>query len=43
MIPDEEMRTFFRLLQQGDEQAVIELRALNYEKRKNNTFSGYFD
>ena len=43
MNPDEEMRTFFRLLQQGDEQAVIELRALNYEKRKNNTFSGYFD
>ena len=37
------MREFFRLLQRGDEQAVIELRALNYEKRKNNTFSGYFD
>ena len=31
------------LLQQGNEQAVIELRALNYEGRKNNTFSGYFD
>ena len=41
--PEAQMREFFRLLQQGNEQAVIELRALNYEKRKNNTFSGYFD
>ena len=41
--PEAQMREFFRLLQQGNEQAVIELRALNYEGRKNNTFSGYFD
>ena len=40
---DKHVRCFFRLVQQGDPETVIELRALNYSGRKNNIFSGYFD
>jgi len=38
-----QFRRFFRLLQLGDKEAVIELRALSFKGRRSNTFSGYFD
>jgi len=38
-----QFRKFFRLLQLGDREAVVELRALSFGGRRGNTFSGYFD
>jgi len=40
---ESDVRRFFRLLQQGDSKAVIELRALAYGGRENNTYAGFFD
>jgi len=40
---ESDVRNFFRLIQQGDRGKVIELRALDFNGRSNNIFSGYFD
>ena len=39
----DQFRQFMRLLQLGDPEAVIELRALGFGGRDRNTFSGYFN
>ena len=40
---ESDVRQFFRLLQRDNDEAVVELRALGFEGRDNNTFSGYFN
>ena len=40
---ESDVRQFFQSLQRGNDEAVVELRALGFEGRDNNTFSGYFN
>ena len=39
---EEDVRQYFDLIQNGHPEAPVELRALNFNGRPRNTFSGYF-
>ena len=40
---EEDTRQYFDLIQNGNSDAPVEIRVLDFKHRRTNTFSGYFD